>query len=96
MSHASVNFLFPDGSQMYGEYDGTADVMMPEAFHTLEEMETKWRNHDWSKKCNQPDKCLKELCTVVNHYYGSGCEWKGEVCKTCGLYFGPANDWDRE
>lgn len=93
MSHSGVKFILEDGTTWYGEYNGTSDIMMPEAFPTEQEMEEKWRNHNWSKQCLNPDNCKKEPCTVHN-YYGGESEWEAEICRKCGLYIGKDNAYD--
>lgn len=90
MSHAQAEFKFSDGTVLYGEYNGTADIQEPAMYATKEEMDANWRNGEWKEcKCGQPP----EPC-VATSYYGGGFSWDGTACRRCMAFIGPLSDFN--
>lgn len=89
MSHASATILFKDLT-VYGEYNGTSDVMLTNMFNTQEQRNAMWRSQEWRSGCTE--KCQGDIqeCIVISHY--GGCFWwKGSGCLTCMTYLGPCD-----
>jgi len=85
MSHAPAHFTFKDGTVLHGEYDGTADIMLPMMFETAEQMHAMWRKQEWPKaKCEHAPETVR-----VRSHYGGGFEWNGSACRACMVYLGP-------
>lgn len=90
MSHASVDIKFKDGTILYGEYNGTSDIMLTNIFDTPEERNNMWRKQEWKTcKCNGE----KIECDVISHY-GGGSSWTGKACLQCKVYCGPYEPWE--
>ena len=69
MSHASTTVRLEDGTEWYGEYDGTVDVFMPQLFETKDERHAAWRNHDRTQICEATTLgCDIEIAEVENDY----------------------------
>lgn len=92
MSHSSAQFYLDDGTVFWGEYNGTADIMLPRMFTTSEEMQAFWHQQDWDE---HKDCSLDEPCVVESHY-GRGFKWNGSACRKCMLFLGPYNPFDED
>lgn len=92
MSHASADFVFQNGTVLYGEYDGTSDVMLSRMYGTPEERQENWRRQVWGTcECGaEPIDC------IVHCHYGSESTWPGKACLNCMIFIGPPNDFDFE
>jgi hypothetical protein len=75
MSHASAEFIFKDGTILYGEYNGTSNVMLSNMFNTYDEMLDKWREQEW-RGCE----CPGEPCVAMTNY-ADGEWWVGIACR---------------
>lgn len=85
MSHAHATFVFADGTKLYGEYNGTADVMLPVMLDSKDEVLDGWRVHEW-KECD----CVGGRTACIAHTeYGGGFWWHGEACLSCRVFIGP-------
>lgn len=91
MSHSSATFVF-DGVTLYGEYNGTSDVMLPNMYETMDEVEANWRKQQWRTcKCGAiPVECL------AHTYYGGGFWWHGTACMACRIFIGPLMPFDED
>lgn len=80
MSHSVAAVKFEsDGLVLFGEYNGTVDVMISSLYTTTEERSAKWRSHEWKTcTCNQTPEPV-EIATN----YGDGFNWKGSACRAC-------------
>jgi hypothetical protein len=86
LSHSEARFIFPDGVILYGEYNGTSDVMCSMMFWTQEEMKALWRNQEnKSCSCGEPS----EPCIAFTHY-GGGFYWDASACRSCMTFEGPS------
>lgn len=83
MSHstAAVKFL-SDGLILYGEYNGTSDVILPRLYNTSEERDANWRNSDWPY---HDKNCKKEEDVIIAVSYGGGFSWQSKACRYCKL-----------
>lgn len=92
MSHANATFVFADRPPLFGEYDGTSDVMLSQMFDTRDEVRKHWRKQVW-KDCScggEPVKC------VAHTDYGLGFWWHGTACLKCRVFIGPKMPFDEE
>lgn len=90
MSHANATFVFADRPSLFGEYDGTSDVMLPLMFDTRDQAADHWRNQEW-KDCA----CGRESVNCIAHTdYGLGFWWHAKACLTCGVFIGPKMPFD--
>lgn len=88
MSHASAKFYFPDGTVLFGEYNGTADVMLPRMYATADERNKHWRGDNWREcNCTAPKESW-ETC-IAESSYGGGFWWPGTACRKCMAFVGP-------
>lgn len=85
MSHGSAKFTFPDGSILWGEYNGTAGLMESSMYATFEEMSAHWREGNREAECTHE---TSEPCKV-EIYYGSNDEWEAKACRKCMIFIGP-------
>lgn len=92
MSHANATFVFADRPSLFGEYDGTSDVMLPLMFGTRDEVREHWRKQEWRDCCcgGEPVKC------IAHTDYGGGYWWHGTACLKCGVFIGPKRPFDEE
>ena len=90
MSHANATFVFADGSRLFGEYDGTSDVMNPLMFVNAQDRLEQWRKQVW-KDCDCG--AAAEKC-IAHTDYGGGFWWHGTACRKCGVFIGPKMPWD--
>jgi len=89
MSHAHATFVFED-RVLFGEYNGTSDVMLPLMFDTKKGVSDHWRKQEW-KDCdcgNDPVPC------AAHTDYGGGFWWIGEACLVCRVFVGPKMPFD--
>lgn len=84
MSHATATFVFRNGLYLFGEYNGTADVMLPRMYATTEERAANWRRQSWDFECLHTG----EPC-IAHTTYGAGWWWRGTACRKCMIFKGP-------
>lgn len=90
MSHSHATFIFADRSPLFGEYNGTTDIMLPLMFDAQEEVKKHWRQQKW-KDCS----CRRNPVACIAHtYYGGGYYWHGSACLTCRVFIGPKMPFD--
>ncbi len=88
MSHADGQIKFQDGTILFCEFDGTADVMLSCLYDSPYGVQKMWRaqpHHTCSCGNDEP----VEMATK----YACGFYWQGRACKNCraitgGAYFG--------
>lgn len=83
MSHAMGLLKFPGREEyLYGEYNGTADVMCPQFYEDSEKVVDHWRDCEWPA-------CPHDPATWVNAEvftnYGCGYWWPVHACPICNL-----------
>lgn len=78
MSHAKAVVKFSDGTVLFGEYDGTSDIVCSRLCDSLEEVYLSWRTAD-NTKCN----CGKEEPVSYFTDYGGGFYIDAIACKQC-------------
>jgi len=86
MSHSSATVKFSDGLVLYGEYNGTVDLMLWNLYPTMDKMIEHWHQQ-------QPKECSgHESETVEAHAdYGNGIDWKATACRQCMVFLKPNN-----
>lgn len=90
MSHANATFMTRCGTMLFGEYNGTSDVMLTNMFHTHEEAIENWRKQEWREcECGQ----TKVTECVAHSDYGGGYWWKGTCCLQCNTFLGPLDPY---
>lgn len=82
MSSAMAMVRFGDGTVLYGQYQGTSDVMLSELVDTHEELSRRWRDLGW-KECSHPASGGGREFVHVWTQYGSGFHWWGVGCRRC-------------
>jgi hypothetical protein len=85
MSYNAIRITFPNGKVMYGEYNNTAEQLMPECFSTTEERSEKWRNHDFRKLCQNLISCQELPCEADDADRVVACERCG-LCREVESY----------
>lgn len=92
MSHSSAEFHFADGTILFGEYNGTVDIMCTGMFKNPEDRDEAWREQVWSRcNCGRP----AEPCIAVVTF-GEPWGWQGAACRHCMLFTGPHSPYDVE
>ncbi len=82
MSHSSGYVLFKDGTKFYYEYNGTADVVLPKLWKTMQEVTDHWREEEpFDKECI----CKQDEEVIMYTRYGNGWYFPGRACKKCML-----------
>ena len=93
MSHAMGAIKFhSDDLVVFYEYDGTADIILPQLWATAQEVSDHWRGKlgqgwpGWDKlqSCNHPG----EPADIASNYGGTFW-WKGKACRECMVIHGP-------
>ncbi len=84
MSHASAQVLFPDGTVLHAEYNGTADIVYPGClYETFDEMWENWRLGE-----HQPCTCGGTEKAIYWTSYGGGWTFEVEACQHCQTVLG--------
>lgn len=84
MSHALAVCRFDaDGLTLYGEYNGTCDVMCSALWPTSEQVEEHWRSPANQRVCNCPGAPKSEPVRIWTSY-GRGFHWAAMACRRCG------------
>lgn len=92
MSHAHATFIFSDRGPLFGEYNGTSDVMLPLMFSSREQVDDNWRKQEW-KNCI----CKGEPISCIAHTdYGGGFWWYGKACLACKIFIGPQMPFEED
>lgn len=79
MSHANAEASFADGLVLYGEYNGTSDLMILALYSTREERNARWREEHREPACS----CGGDEPVLLWTDYGGGMTWPGRACRTC-------------
>lgn len=93
MSHSTAAVKFSDGLILFGEYNGTADVMLPKFYLTKKERNDNWRTNNWpihDKNCDKAED------VIVATSYGRGFSWSARGCKVCQLLINKYMPYDDE
>lgn len=80
MSHSTAAFKLKDGTILYGEFNGTVDVLLPFLYNTPEERDENWRSHRW-KNCINKEHIHEQAEVCVT--YGGGWIWEVKICREC-------------
>lgn len=80
MSHSNGAIKTEDNQIFYIEYNGTADVCLPNLYKTVEEVEANWRKQIW-KTCICKPITLEPVKLAVT--YGGGWFWDAFICLKC-------------
>ena len=80
MSHSYGKVRCEDGTIFHIEYNGTADVCLPNLYKTEDEVEVNWRKQEW-KGCSCKPITLEPVELVTT--YGGGWHWPAFICRKC-------------
>jgi hypothetical protein len=90
MSHSSGKVYFNDGAVLWFEYNGTADIVQPHLYKTIEELQAHWRREDWAEcTCGRPPEPV-----IIEWHYGDGMHVPGYACRKCMVITGPLDPWE--
>ena len=74
---------FPDREgYLLGEYNNTADLMMPQFYETSEEAQEHFRSGQWAECSHNPETWVN---VQVYAHWGSGHWWTAKACPICNI-----------
>lgn len=85
MSHALGKAIFPDGLEMFFEYDGTSDYARANLFSTADEVDNQWRQDQEKRPCS----CGGSEAVELQVDYGDGILFGSTACRHCKVITGP-------
>jgi|GEM_PF-4902383 hypothetical protein len=92
MSRSPAILYLADGTELYGLWNGTVDVMWSGVYPTIATRDEAWgRWHD-GLRGPKPCTCDAEECIVLEDQYSlraCGHVFVGKVCRTHGFFQGP-------
>ena len=93
MSHSSGKVYFDDGAELWFEYNGTADLIMPWLYPSIDKLNENWRRVGDFPRCscgNPPEKA------VIEWHYGGGSHMEGTACRKCMVITSTLSPWDED